>query len=57
MEEVRDARIIAVAENALVLEMSAIVLQLVLDQLKVRVELVLLVPRRIVQIAVAWHIP
>ena len=30
-------------------------LQLVLDKLKVGVEFVLLVPRRIMQIAVAWH--
>ena len=53
LEEVAFVWVVAVAEDALPIEVRAVVLQLVLDELEVRVELVLLVPRRIVQIAVA----
>ena len=44
LEEVAFVGIVAVAQHALAPEMGAIVLQLVLDELKVGVELVLLVP-------------
>ena len=39
----------------LALEMVSVMLQLVLNELKVCVELVLLVPRRIVKVAVSGH--
>jgi len=45
LEEVAFVGIVAVAQHALAPEMGAIVLQLVLHKLEVRVELVLLVPR------------
>ena len=44
LEEVALVRIVAVAQDALPLEVRAVVLQLVLDELEVGVELVLLVP-------------
>ena len=56
LEEVAFVRIVAVAQYALSFEVRAIVLQLVLDELEVRVEFVLLVPRRIMQIAISGHL-
>ena len=44
LEEVALVGVVAVAQYALALEVRAVVLQLVLDELKVGVELVLLVP-------------
>ena len=54
-EEVGDARVVAVAEHGLAAEMLAIVAQLVVYVLQLRVELVLLSLLRSVEIAV-WHV-
>ena len=45
--------VVAVAEDALPVEVRPVVLQLVLDKLEVRVELIPLVLRRVVQVAVS----
>ena len=45
--------VVAVAEDALPVEVRPVVLQLVLDMLEVRVELIPLVLRRVVQVAVS----
>ena len=51
LEEVAFPRIVSVAQDALALEVMPVVLEFVLDERRVRAKLVLLVSRRIMQIA------